>query len=160
MAREVWWGLQSNGILAPGKDPNNDDLPNFHLTPLSGVFIQTGEWPVYDPDSYLARLIRTTANPDSTVLAYLAEGLRSFKSGNFVASALMVDIAAERAFILLCQSTLDSLANAKEKAEFKKIMALSDEGETRLGSSKAPDRSEETTIGLPRQRNHRDGCYL
>jgi len=35
----------------------------------------------------------------------------------------MVGIAAERAFILLCQSTLDSLADAKEKAEFKKIMA-------------------------------------
>jgi hypothetical protein len=123
LAHEVWWRLLCNGVLAPGSDPNNDDLPKFHLTPLGELFIQTGEWPVYDPDSYLARLNRSITNPDSTVMAYLAEGLRSFEGGNFVASALVVGIAAERAFILLCQSTLDALANAKEKAEFKKIMA-------------------------------------
>lgn len=123
LAYEVWWRLLCTGILAPGSDSNNWDLPKFHVTPLGAVFIQTGEWPVYDPESYLARLKRTIPNLDSTVLAYLAEALRSFESGNFVASALMVGIAAERAFILLCQSTFDALANAREKADFKKIMA-------------------------------------
>lgn len=122
LAREVWWRLLCNGILAPDSDPNNSDLPKFHLTPLGEVFIQTGEWPVYDPDTYLARLKRTIPNPDSTVVAYLAEGLRSFESANFVASALMVGIAAERAFILLCEATLNALADAKERAAFSKIM--------------------------------------
>jgi hypothetical protein len=122
LAREVWWQLLCTGILAPGKDPTNADLPDFHLTPLGEAFIQSGEWPVYDPESYLARLNASIPIPDATVLAYLAESLRSFERGNFVASTIMVGIAAERAFILLCDSMLNALADVKERSVLSKKM--------------------------------------
>jgi len=121
-AQEVYWQLLGNGIIAPGYNASNMNLPNFHLTPVGEVFVQTGEWPAYDAERYLVRLAKTVSAPDGTVIAYIAESLRSFERGNYVAAAVMLGIAAERVFILLCESTEAALADPSEKKSFSRIL--------------------------------------
>lgn len=122
-AQEVYWQLLSTGVIAPGYNQSNIELPNFHLTPFGEEFVRTGEWPAYDPASYLAGLVQIVPSPDSTVLAYLTESLRSFERGGYVASAVMLGIAAEQVFLLLCESTETALTNPSEKQRFSKLLA-------------------------------------
>lgn len=121
-ANEVCWHFLTTGVLAPGIDPLNNKLPFFHLTSFGKVFVKTGEWPVYDEYEYLVRLGQLTRDPDLTVIGYLTESLRSFERGNFVAASVMLGIAAERVFVLLCEATLKSLSDGAEKATFGKVM--------------------------------------
>jgi hypothetical protein len=121
-ASEVCWHFLTTGVLAPGFDSSNVGLPFFHLTTFGKVFVKTGEWPVYDESEYLVRLGHLTRDPDPTVIAYLTESLRSFERGNFVAASVMLGIAAERVFILLCEATLKSLSDGAEKMKFGKLM--------------------------------------
>ena len=120
-ANDVCWQFLTTGVLAPG---SNYDLrlPFFHLTPFGSAFIRIGEWPVYDPSEYLVRLAQQTPNPDPTVLSYLTESLRSFQRGSFVAASVMLGIAAERAFLLLCAATLDALSDSGQKEAFGRLM--------------------------------------
>jgi hypothetical protein len=55
------------------------------------------------------------------VRSYLAESLSTFRRGNLVSSAVMLGIAAERVFLLLCESVSDSLRDPREASGFKKI---------------------------------------
>jgi hypothetical protein len=124
LARDVCWQFLCNGILAPGaagQGQDNPELPSFHLTAFGRTYINTGEWPVYDPDSYLARIAATVGTPDQTALAYLRESLASFERGGFVASAVMLGIAAERVFLLICEATCTALSNPTEQ---KKVTTL------------------------------------
>ena len=121
LAHEVFWQLVVEGVLAPGLDPNNLDLPRFHVTEYGQrVLASNGPQP-YDPTRYLARLRSRIANPDPTVIAYLAESLETFRKGNLVAATVMLGIAAERVFLLLCDSLGGALSNGSEKAAFTKI---------------------------------------
>lgn len=121
-ADEVCWHLLTTGILAPGFNASNRKLPWFHLTTFGKLFVETGEWPLYDPSAYLARLAQRIPAPDRTVLAYLTESLRSFERGSFVAASVMLGIAAERVFLLLCDATLNALADSAEKKAFGELL--------------------------------------
>jgi hypothetical protein len=102
MAQEVFWQFVVEGILAPGMDSSNLQLPWFHITKYGRDVLASSEPPPYDPTGYLARVRERTASPDPTVMAYLAESLETFRKGNRVASTVLLGIAAERVFLLLC----------------------------------------------------------
>jgi hypothetical protein len=55
-------------------------------------------------------------------MAYLAESLETFRKGNRVAYAVMVGIAAERVFLLLCNSLAAALSIPGEKSAFAKLL--------------------------------------
>ena len=61
--------------------------------------------------------------PDSTVLAYLGESLECFSRGTMVASVMMLGIASERVFLLICDSLAESLQDSAERTEFEKVLA-------------------------------------
>ncbi len=121
-AKEVCWQLLCTGVLAPGKNPENPDRPWFHITAFGRLLIQSGEWPANDPAGYIARLKQKIPTPDATVLAYLSEALCSFERGNVIASMVMLGIAAERVFLLLCEATENALTNPSEKKAFSGLL--------------------------------------
>jgi hypothetical protein len=100
---------------------SNLDLPWFHITQFGWEVLASTEPPPYDPTAYLKRLQERVANPDPTVIAYLAESLETLRK-NPVASTVMLGIAAERVFLLLCERMETALANAGEKAAFSKLL--------------------------------------
>jgi hypothetical protein len=93
LAQEVFWQMVVEGILAPGMDSHNLNLPWFHVTKHGREVLASSEPKPYDPTGYLARLRERMPNPDPTVIAYLAESLETFRKNNRVASTVMLGIA-------------------------------------------------------------------
>ncbi len=120
--RKAFWELFLEGILAPGKDAINRDLPSFHVTEYGRTVLAADPAHPHDPERYLARITQRVATFDPTVRSYLVESLGTFKRGNLVASAVMLGIAAERAFLLLCESVRDALSEPREKTRFTRIL--------------------------------------
>lgn len=121
-AQDVFWQLVVEGILAPGMNPSNMNLPWFHLTKYGELVINEQVKTPHDPTGYLARIKNNIEMPDSTVMAYLTEGLLSFERGSLVASIVMLGVASERVFLLLCQSMLIALEDEAELKKFKSIV--------------------------------------
>ena len=122
LAHEVFWQLVVEGVLAPGDGGNNFGLPRFHITAYGSEVLKATELQPYDPSGYLARVREDITNADATVVAYLAESLETFRKGNLVASTVMLGIAAERVFLLLCGALCDALSKEAEKTEFEKLL--------------------------------------
>ena len=121
--REIMWQLSCEGVIAPGFNSSNLAWPWFHLTAHGRSVVDSNGPNPFDPEGYVDYVARKVPNPDATVLAYLLESLNSHRHGNLAASAVMLGIAAERVFLLVCESLLTSMADAKEKAAFEKILA-------------------------------------
>jgi len=119
---EVVWRLLAEGVLSPGFNPANPDLPWFHLTDFGNMVINSSEPNPYDSLGYIKHIRSQIPNPDNTVLAYLAESLSTYRHGHTVASTMMAGIAAERVFLLLCSSMCAAIESAKEKSDFEKIL--------------------------------------
>jgi hypothetical protein len=122
LAQEVFWQFVVEGVLAPGMDSSNLKLPWFHITKYGRDVLASSEPQPYDPMGYLARVHERIKIPDPTVMAYLAESLETFRKGNRVASTVMLGIAAERVFLLLCDSLAGALSSTSEKAAFTKLL--------------------------------------
>lgn len=118
--QESFWQLVCEGILSPG-DGTNDRLPFFHITDYGRDVLRSTSPQPYDPSGYLSHLKQKIATPDPTVMSYLAESLETFRKGNLVASTVMLGIAAERVFLLLCEALEPALADPKERTEFGKV---------------------------------------
>jgi hypothetical protein len=59
---------------------------------------------------------------DQTALTYLEESLETFARGNRVASMVMLGIAAERVFDLVCESLLPAIHSGKERRSLDAAM--------------------------------------
>jgi hypothetical protein len=121
-AEEVFWQLLIEGIIAPGHDASNLAWPKFHLTLRGREALKSGPGNPHDPTSYLRRLAEKVPQADPTVLAYLSESLNSFRHRDRVASTLLLGIAAERVFLLLCDSLAAALVSPAEKSVFGKFL--------------------------------------
>jgi hypothetical protein len=110
------------GVLCPGMNSNNLNLPWFHVTRYGREVLRAGPGNPHDPTGFLQRLNEKVSQPDATVLAYLRESLNSFRHGDRVASTVMLGIAAERVFLLLCESLVAALASPAEEKTFRKLL--------------------------------------
>jgi hypothetical protein len=122
LVQEVCWEFIIQGIIAPGSDIHNPNLPRFHVTDYGRKVLATGEFLPHDPTNYLQRFHQTVGTPDPTVVAYLSESLNCFTRGCFIASVVMLGVASERAFNLLCDVLVNALVNNKERSAFTKIL--------------------------------------
>jgi hypothetical protein len=121
-AEEVFWQLVIEGIIAPGLNASNLDWPRFHVTSHGREVLKSGPGNPHDPTNYLRRLAEKVPQADRTVLAYLNESLNSFRHGDRVASTLLLGIAAERVFLLLCDSLAAALVSPAEQKAFGKLL--------------------------------------
>jgi hypothetical protein len=120
--REVLWQLLTEGVLAPGSDRSNLELPFFHVTEFGRAVLDSTGPNAFDPEGYLDFVRGRVAGADATVLAYLAESLHTLRRGTLVASAVMLGIAAERVFLLLSDSLHVALSSAKEGKDFGALL--------------------------------------
>lgn len=118
---DVYWALVTEGVIAPGRQ-GNWDYPAFHLTDHGKKVIADPDFQPHDPAEYLRQLGVNVATPDLTVLAYLQESLHCYVRGLTVASTMMLGIAAERVFLLVCDSLAAALKDPAEQTAFLKIL--------------------------------------
>jgi len=118
LIQDVFWEFIIQGIIAPGANLSNPNLPFFHTTDYGKKVIESGEFLPHDPTGYLERFRTEAGFTDPTVEAYLSESLNCFVRGSYVASVVMLGVASERSFLLLCESLLNALSDPSEKSAF------------------------------------------
>jgi hypothetical protein len=107
--------------MSPGRNAENLDLLHYRLTEYGQKVLAAEAAHPYDQVGYMARLNALAPPTDATVAAYMGEALVSFHRGTPVASIIMLGIAAERVFLLVCDSLLSALISSSEKAQFTKL---------------------------------------
>ncbi len=92
--QEIIWELLLQGVLAPGKNSLNLNLPFIHLTEY-GEQALSEETILQDPSGYMRKLeARIGRALPPVISAYLRESLHSFLAGRYLASAVLLGIAA------------------------------------------------------------------
>ena len=122
LLQDVFWEFIIQGIIAPGTNLSNPNLPWFHITDYGRKVLESGEVLPHDPAGYLQRFRNDVGAPDPTVEAYLSESLNCFTRGTYIASVVMLGVASERAFLLLCNALLNALSDPNEKSAFETIL--------------------------------------
>ena len=119
-ANDIIWELLQQGVLAPGCDDTNLDLPFLHLTDYGKQCLDDGDFTPQDPAGYISRL-RTLIGEelDAVVLAYLRESLVSIQHGLYLAAAVMLGVVSERCMDLLQDAWANALTDRKTKEQFK-----------------------------------------
>lgn len=113
------WELVGEGIIRPGQEGHSLNFPFLAITEYGRRVIENQNAHPYE----IERFLEQTGNGkpiDGSVETYLAEALRSFRSGLFVASAICLGIAAERVFILIAEAMVDALSSTVDKTELRK----------------------------------------
>jgi len=96
---EIVWDLLVQGILAPGKNSLNLNLPFVHVTEAGAAYLDDGTIEVYDPEGYVARLAAQTEHRISlSVMAEAREALLCFLAGRYAASLSMLARGVEALF--------------------------------------------------------------
>ena len=118
--RECIWSLIIQGVVVPGvsNDANSANLPWVQVTEWGKASLRTGECTPYDTGLFLGRLRASIPTLDSGAEFYLKEALNSFRSGNYLATAVMTGVAAERVLILLRDAILYSMPEQDRKRKF------------------------------------------
>ena len=107
--QEILWELLVQGVLAPGKNSLNLNLPFVHLTDYGSQCLEDGRILAHDPDRYIERLMETVGDGmDDFVLHSVREALTVFVSGSWCSAVVLLARAAEHLF--------DRLANASIRA--------------------------------------------
>ena len=113
---EVVWELLIQGVLAPGKNSLNLNLPFVHVTEYGARCLDDGSILAHDPDGYIERLSSEITHADEghglQIVEAAREGLLSFLAGCYAASTICFGRAAEILFDLLVAATLRAARRA------------------------------------------------
>jgi len=114
------WGLIFEGVFAPGHQ-----LPFLRVTEYGERCLERGELLPHDPDAYLGRIRTQCPSIDEVVLMYLGEALGTFRTGNHLASAVMLGVASEQVLNLLSDAVCNALGTPDKQEKFKRDIAKS-----------------------------------
>ena len=120
--KHVVWDLILERVLVPSSKSVtsiNDGWPFLSITDHGRKVIAEQKPVPYDPDGYLARLKQNTGGLHATVEAYLAEALTTFRTGNTMASAVMLGAASEMVFNELCAAIIQGFSVPSEATKFQ-----------------------------------------
>ncbi len=117
--QDIFWDLMIEGIVRPGMNVSNPNLPFYHVTEMGLKQVKEADKSPYDPDGYLKRLREKIPGLDPVIVTYLTESLHTFRIGCLLSSAITLGCASEKALLVLLQAYTDALASPK-KENFQK----------------------------------------
>jgi hypothetical protein len=118
--REIIWELAFQGIIVPGIDSGTQSsLPWFKITEWGKHSLERGEYLPHDATLYVERLRRELPLVDESIVLYITEALKCFRFGAFIASAVMVGVAAERMILVLKEGVSNRLDSEDKKKRFE-----------------------------------------
>jgi hypothetical protein len=121
LAQDILWELMFQGVILPGFDNSNQNLPWFHITEYGRMVLEENEFLPHDPTKYLEFFRAQIKDMDQTLIKYLTESLDCFTKGSLIASTVMLGVASERMFLLLCVAMSNALIDITESKKFEKI---------------------------------------
>jgi len=117
--KQVIWDLILERVLIPGSNNSDQGWPFLSVTDHGRkVLASTGPVP-YDPDGYLAGVDRSVCGLHPSTKKYLEESVSTFRTGNYLASAVMLGAASERLFLELCEAMAAAIADPNGRAKFE-----------------------------------------
>lgn len=117
----VIWDLILERVLVPGtRSPNTgrDGWPFLSATDHGCTALASNGPVPYDPDGYLTGLNQSVGGLHPTVKRYLEESVSTFRTGNYLASAVMLGAASEMVFLELCGAIGASIASQADRRRF------------------------------------------
>ena len=117
--RQIIWNLILQGVLTPGINEFNPDLPFIRVTDYGHECLKSMEILPHDPDGYLGYLHKEIPQIDDTIVMYVTESLQTFLTGNLLASTVMLGGASEKAVLLLIESYANAISDENEKRRFE-----------------------------------------
>lgn len=124
LAQDVLWELMIQGVIAPGLNLHTPNLPWFHLTEYGTKVLEAREFLPHDPTGYMDRFRAQCSPIDATVEVYLKESLNCFSRGALIAAIVMLGVASERVFLVLCEAFVPALQDPGQKAKLEKELEL------------------------------------
>lgn len=116
---EVMWELIIQGVVTPGKDTSNPELPYFRITRHGTDVIKEDRFVPHDPTGYLSEVGKVaTSDVGKAAIPYLEEALRCFAAGCNVSSVMMVGIGSEAVLLGLCKVVTNKISDPREAQEF------------------------------------------
>jgi hypothetical protein len=113
------WQLMIQGVITPGMNESNLDLPHFRVTDYGHKVLEAERLLPHDPAGYIEELrAAATTIIGQVTIVYLEEALRCFNAGCHVASVLLLGVAAESVFLQLCNVIESSLKDDADRQEF------------------------------------------
>lgn len=119
--KQVVWDLILERVMIPGteKDEGNSGWPFLTVTEHGWNAIESSGPTPYDPDGYLRR-IQQASMVHPTALRYLEEAIGTFKTGNYLASAVMLGAASERIVADVAESIPLAIKDNAKRDKFSK----------------------------------------
>ncbi len=123
---EVWealWGLVADGLvyLDPAGQGSSTDNWRWKLSAVGRQVVSGGPWEPRDPEGYIRRLRRDVPDLDPLALRYVEEALRAFNARCYLASSVMLGVAAEQVFAGLAAAFVE--ADASRAGQLGKLLA-------------------------------------
>jgi len=120
---EIVWELLLQGVLAPGKNSLNLNLPFVHVTEYGARCLEEDALVLHDPDGYVERLEQHVGGPlDEVVRESVRESVLSFLAGRFIAAAAMLGMAAERCIDLIVAAYLEATTDPSRAQTFRRAL--------------------------------------
>jgi len=94
--QEILWDLLIQGIVAPGKNSLNLNLPFVHVTEFGANCLEDGAVLAHDPEGYVARLETSCGDSvDPDLIETAREAVLAFLAGRYPSAAVMMGRMAE-----------------------------------------------------------------
>lgn len=111
---EAMWGLLGDGLvyLDPAGQGRASSWDNWYWR-ISAIGIEAatgGSWEPRDPERYLDRLRRRAPDLDPAAESYVREALRAFNARCYLATSVMLGVAAEQVFGRLAAAFVEAIA--------------------------------------------------
>lgn len=107
---EALWSLVGDGLLyleTAGQQSSTDNW-QWQLSESGKRAAEGGSWEPRDPDGFMNRLREEVPNLDPDIEMYFREALGAFSARCFLASSVMLGVAAERSFQLMATAFSES----------------------------------------------------
>lgn len=105
LIRDVFWDLFRQGFITLGMNDSNPTWPWFRISHFGrNSLAQERPFRFTDTSSYLKMVRKEVPNLDSITEKYLDEAVSAFYAGCFLASCVMLGVAAEARFLLLLET--------------------------------------------------------
>ena len=95
---EVLWGLVADGLIFLDPAGQGSDNWRWVATKLGASVAAGGRWEPQDPEGYLGRLRRVDPPVGNAAMVYVREALQAFNSRAYLATSVMMGVAAEQVF--------------------------------------------------------------
>ena len=124
LLQEVVWELLVRGVLAPGKNSLNLQLPFVHLTDFGATCLDDDLHLLPDPERYMA-LLRDAIGPrvGETVFRAVHEALLCYLDGHEAAALVLLGASVENLFLDLEKQAVHDLPAAEDRRSIRRRIA-------------------------------------